>query len=922
MNVPSPRDYQRDAINNISNLYPRENRLLIAHATGLGKGMMPLWIAMKYPHHVRQRGMLFIAHRRKILFQAHDRFQQHFGDEYQIGLEMGESSAVGHEDVIFMSVESVGRIQQQRIRKYDKWDRKFGVVFTDECFTYNTRVLLPDGSKKAIGKLVNQGYTENVLSWNGEEFVEKQVIGHTKKKTEQDIYEIEYGRAAKAHATETHKFYTDRGEVEARNLKEGDRIRSIENRDSHFGLSEDAKQVVLGSILGDGSIRKAHDTAIGPRLDLTQKADDVDYLRYKATAFDCGVRFGQYKSGYTGNDNIIKARLPTSIVFDDLKDLTDEEIVSSLGPLGWAVWFMDDGSRSTSNGEIRISTTTISEDALTRAVLDLYNRGIDADIRQQGNEKTLRIAAHSREKFFRMIRDYVPDCMSYKINQNNSTLVSLDSENEDEWLVVKSVSKTDRSEKVYCLTVEDDHNFVLANGAVVSNSHHLSEESTWDRVLNFFGVGSDESRHYSINVKGHTLPPLAIHLTATPEDQMAPFVDQMAHSMSVLDGIRQGWLTDIKSYQLGGLDGLESLAAAYDRYLSDDRTLVFASSVDESRRFTGLLNDSGTVNAVHIDASTPKEHREDIYDAFGKGHVKALSNRLVLTEGVDIPSITAILDNAPPSNQRIATQKWGRGVRPHPEADIDSVETAEERKEVIRNSPKPHCKLLCTYDPTETGVTVTQVLTDQDVDIEEENDMSVEEVVEVIEEFEEERPELDLSRVENFDPSDLSVTETDIFRRTIYNDRLKAFTDLQWVVLDSERVGLWLPKNPFTRSKKYAPVPSVVLFREKEGSVQRKIVSGGYNSKMGFPAAVKGSEWQDQNYDSVQDAMERTDSWLHHSARQCYYTATRGNKAQASDDLKEHLRRKDIPVSDDVTDETARLLKADTKIRKKLNKVD
>ena len=585
MDVPSPRDYQRDAINNISNLYPRENRLLIAHATGLGKGMMPLWIAMKYPHHVRQRGMLFIAHRRKILFQAHDRFQKHFGDEYQIGLEMGESSAVGHEDVIFMSVESVGRIQQQRIRKYDKWDRKFGIIFSDE-------------------------------------------------------------------------------------------------------------------------------------------------------------------------------------------------------------------------------------------------------------------------------------------------------------------------------------------------SHHLSEESTWDRVLNFFGVGSDESRHYSINVKGHTLPPLAIHLTATPEDQMAPFVDQMAHSMSVLDGIRQGWLTDIKSYQLGGLDGLESLAAAYDRYLSDDRTLVFASSVDESRRLTGLLNDSGTVNAVHIDASTPKDHREDIYDAFGKGHVKALSNRLVLTEGVDIPSITAILDNAPPSNQRIATQKWGRGVRPHPEADIDSVETAEERKEVIRNSPKPHCKLLCTYDPTETGVTVTQVLTDQDVDIEEDNDMSVEEVVEVIEQFEEERPELDLSRVENFDPSDLSVTETDIFRRTIYNDRLKAFTDLQWVVLDSERVGLWLPKNPFTRSKKYAPVPSVVLFREKEGSVQRKIVSGGYNSKMGFPAAVKGSEWQDQNYDSVQDAMERTDSWLHHSARQCYYTATRGNKAQASDDLKEHLRRKDIPVSDDVTDETARLLKADTKIRKKLNKVD
>jgi hypothetical protein len=71
----------------------------------------------------------------------------------------------------------------------------------------------------------------------------------------------------------------------------------------------------------------------------------------------------------------------------------------------------------------------------------------------------------------------------------------------------------------------------------------------------------------------------------------------------------------------------------------------------------------------------------------------------------------------------------------------------------------------------------------------------------------------------------------------------------------------------------------------------------------------------------VQDAMERTESWLHHSSRKCYYDATRGNKAKASEDLKEHLRRKNIPVSDNVTDETARLLKADSKIRKKLNKV-
>jgi len=82
-------------------------------------------LPMRFPHHVLDHGMIFLAHRRKILMQAYNDFKEAYPNLW-VGLEMGEREATGMEDVIFASVESLGREYQMRITKYQ--DRKFGAM--------------------------------------------------------------------------------------------------------------------------------------------------------------------------------------------------------------------------------------------------------------------------------------------------------------------------------------------------------------------------------------------------------------------------------------------------------------------------------------------------------------------------------------------------------------------------------------------------------------------------------------------------------------------------------------------------------------------------------------------------------------------------------------------------------------------------
>lgn len=125
------RPYQRETHDSLRDNYEKGlNRLLVRLFTGAGKTSA---IAAKLPEtfeELAEHGVLFLSHRREILFHAYKTFQRQWAHERWCGIDMGEMHATGLEDFVFGSVDSLGRWTSERIKKHGH--RYFGIVIVDE----------------------------------------------------------------------------------------------------------------------------------------------------------------------------------------------------------------------------------------------------------------------------------------------------------------------------------------------------------------------------------------------------------------------------------------------------------------------------------------------------------------------------------------------------------------------------------------------------------------------------------------------------------------------------------------------------------------------------------------------------------------------------------------------------------------------
>lgn len=76
--------------------------------------------------------------------------------------------------------------------------------------------------------------------------------------------------------------------------------------------------------------------------------------------------------------------------------------------------------------------------------------------------------------------------------------------------------------------------------------------------------------------------------------------------------------------------------AHWKKYALDLPTVVFAATVADSQGICARYNEAG-IAAEHIDASTPEDEREDVFERSRKGITKVICNCGVLVEGIDLP---------------------------------------------------------------------------------------------------------------------------------------------------------------------------------------------------------------------------------------------------------------------------------------------
>lgn len=152
---------------------------------------------------------------------------------------------------------------------------------------------------------------------------------------------------------------------------------------------------------------------------------------------------------------------------------------------------------------------------------------------------------------------------------------------------------------------------------------------------------------------------------------------------------QQGYLADAVTYEApmpdlsavairNGDYSTAQLEGAYDaaalegtipdlwRWHARDRpTVAFTSGVSASLALVEAFQAQG-VSAMHVDGDTPDHERKQAFAKLRSGRIKVLSNCQLVVEGVDVPSISAIILATATMSLSRYMQMVGRGLRTSP----------------------------------------------------------------------------------------------------------------------------------------------------------------------------------------------------------------------------------------------------------------
>ncbi len=112
-------------------------------------------------------------------------------------------------------------------------------------------------------------------------------------------------------------------------------------------------------------------------------------------------------------------------------------------------------------------------------------------------------------------------------------------------------------------------------------------------------------------------------------------------------------------------DAQHTVAKAYAEHAKDRKGLLFAPTVKAAHAFADALNEQGIRTEV-VHGAMATEDRRLVLKRFAAGETQVLSNCMVLTEGFDEPSASAVVIARPTKSASLYVQMVGRALRPFP----------------------------------------------------------------------------------------------------------------------------------------------------------------------------------------------------------------------------------------------------------------
>lgn len=268
-----------------------------------------------------------------------------------------------------------------------------------------------------------------------------------------------------------------------------------------------------------------------------------------------------------------------------------------------------------------------------------------------------------------------------------------------EELITQAVDKLRDSTGIEAEIEMGENRASLDAPVVVASVQTLMREKRRERwPKDHFGlVVVDEAHHVLADSYLQTLGHFDDHakvlgVTATSDRgdkrNLGRYFENIACEISLLDLIKQGWLSPIrvKTVPLGmDLSGVrtsrgdfsaDDLGHALEPYLEKiadvmvehrhRKTIVFLPLIAVSKRFAEICRQRGLL-AEHVDGQTSE--RQAALERFRKNETRILTNAMLLTEGYDEPSIDCVVCLRPTKVRALYSQIIGRGTRIWPGKD-------------------------------------------------------------------------------------------------------------------------------------------------------------------------------------------------------------------------------------------------------------
>jgi len=380
---------------------------------------------------------------------------------------------------------------------------KIGVMFG--CFQYSTRVTLADGSQEKIGKIVNQKLSVEVLAVDPETgAVEpKKVVnwfdnGNADEFLQFTVYKPEGNGRAQFAATANHQISTPGGWRSAGELTSGDRVLMPL---PHY-LSHQQRQLVLGSLMGDGSVSPKSDHSTGPgmksRFRFGHGPKQDGYARWKADLLaGVPVSISPHSKGglMVETTPLIELDELRESVYVAGKKVFSWDYLKELTPFALAVWYMDDGSfavrrKDGSAGRSDICVEAMDKGSQRRLQATLRESyGLSCKLIERAGKAVIIFDRDGTEALHELIAPYVPSVMEYKLLQHHRGKGAVTIEPATKTMkltavpiVSVAVKPPTRSMRRFDLEVEGHHNY-LVDGIMVHNS---PETTPGGRALKFY----------------------------------------------------------------------------------------------------------------------------------------------------------------------------------------------------------------------------------------------------------------------------------------------------------------------------------------------------------------------------------------------------------------------------------------------------